>query len=176
MWWLIRKRKIFAKYSLYRYLDVNSFFYFSHPFIRIAWFQCRDRYRNISLLRVIIINFARFRTERKQHRARQPLSRLVRGEEEGKCVSAYVWERERERKEKDKEREKEKEEAQPRFPRRVSFVLLLLRARCIDVQTAQRANLGEKIRESWEREEDGSGRGRRGGGRAEEAEHVARDG
>lgn len=90
------------------------------------------------------------------------------------CICVRV--RERERKEKDKEREKEKEEAQPRFPRRVSFVLLLLRARCIDVQTAQRANLGEKIRESWEREEDGSGRGRRGGGRAEEAEHVARDG
>lgn len=105
---MIRKRKIFAKYSLYRYLDVNSFFYFSHPFIRIAWFQYRDRYRNISLLRVIIINFARFRTERKQHRARQPLSRLVRGEEEGKCVSAYVCEREREKKKIKKEKKKKK--------------------------------------------------------------------
>lgn len=173
MWSLIRKRKIFAKYSLYRYLDVNSFFYFSHPFIRIAWFQYRDRYRNISLLRVIIINFARFRTERKQHRARRNPSRDL-FEEEGKCVSAYVCEREREKKKIKKEKKKKKR--QPRFPRRVSFVLLLLRARCIDVQTAQRANLGEKIRESWEREEDGSGRGRRGGGRAEEAEHVARDG
>lgn len=30
------------------------------------------------------------------------------------------------------------------------------------MQTAQRANLGEKIRESWEREEDGSGRGEGG--------------
>ena len=70
--------------------------------------------------------------------------------------------REKEKKIKKKKKRKKKEEARPRFPRRVSFVLLLLRARCIDVQTAQRANLGEKIRESWEREEDGSGRGEGG--------------
>lgn len=84
------------------------------------------------------------------------------------CVCVCKRERGKE-KIKKKEKKEEKEEARPRFPRRVSFVLLLLRARCIDVQTAQRANLGEKIRESWEREEDGLGereerRRREGGG------------